>query len=432
MKKLLLKIIPAFLSAALLSSCAYTTFELAEDDIHIGELTSEAAAENSETENTVLTETDGEIPAETGNTAVNAEKQAAVPEALEGKWYEWANTAADTIYGFLKENRYLANRPGMSEFYFTDVNFDDIPEIILFDGGQWGGDLDACTLDGELLYSYSSTIENESYIAAVDRETGEKVMLFDGVGGHGFTGYHMVFALTDKIIEFREDWQYDYDDDRNYYLVGESFSVYEWNSDAGFGMLSKWDDEVKAELERSDNSEELYKKYFGRYEELYRFDAPERSYIKVPDEENYTRDDVYACVSQKMKEYSLMFENPTESETEKNSVEKDGSYTTPEDVAEYIHTFGTLPKNFITKAEAKELGWDSSKGNLWDVAPDMSIGGDYFGNYEGILPAEKGRKYTECDVNYSGGYRGSERVIFSNDGLIFYTDDHYETFTQLY
>lgn len=124
--------------------------------------------------------------------------------------------------------------------------------------------------------------------------------------------------------------------------------------------------------------------------------------------------------------------NPTESEVEKLSVEKDGSYTTPEDVAEYIHTFGTLPQNFITKSEAQALGWESSKGNLWDVAPGKSIGGDYFGNYEGLLPTEKGRKYTECDVNYEGGYRGSERVIFSNDGLIFYTDDHYESFTQLY
>ena len=124
--------------------------------------------------------------------------------------------------------------------------------------------------------------------------------------------------------------------------------------------------------------------------------------------------------------------DPTQSETEKISVEKDGSYTTPEDMAEYIHTFGTLPDNFITKSEAQALGWESSKGNLWDVAPGMSIGGDHFGNYEGLLPKAEGRKYTECDVNYSGGYRGSERIIFSNDGLIFYTDDHYESFTQLY
>lgn len=122
----------------------------------------------------------------------------------------------------------------------------------------------------------------------------------------------------------------------------------------------------------------------------------------------------------------------TEASAEKLSVEKDGSYTTPEDVAEYIHTFGTLPKNFITKSEAKALGWDNKKGNLWDVAEGKSIGGDYFGNYEGLLPKEKGRKYTECDVNYEGGYRGGERIIFSDDGLIFYTDDHYESFTQLY
>ena len=122
----------------------------------------------------------------------------------------------------------------------------------------------------------------------------------------------------------------------------------------------------------------------------------------------------------------------TETEAEKLSVEKDGSYTTPEDVAEYIHTFGTLPNNFITKDEAKELGWDNKKGNLWDVAEGKSIGGDYFGNYEGLLPKAKGRKYTECDVNYDGGYRGSERIIFSNDGLIYYTNDHYQTFTQLY
>ena len=130
-------------------------------------------------------------------------------------------------------------------------------------------------------------------------------------------------------------------------------------------------------------------------------------------------------------EYSEM-ETVTESSIEQLSVEKDGRYTTPEDVAEYIHTFGTLPSNFITKKEAQKLGWDNKKGNLWDVTDRMSIGGDYFGNYEGLLPEADGRKYTECDVNYEGGYRGGERIVFSNDGLIFYTDDHYESFTQLY
>ena len=125
-------------------------------------------------------------------------------------------------------------------------------------------------------------------------------------------------------------------------------------------------------------------------------------------------------------------ETVTESLIEKLSVEKDGRYTTPEDVAEYIHTFGTLPSNFITKKEAQKLGWNNKEGNLWDVTDQMSIGGDYFGNYEGLLPEADGRKYTECDVNYEGGYRGGERIVFSNDGLIFYTDDHYESFTQRY
>jgi len=122
------------------------------------------------------------------------------------------------------------------------------------------------------------------------------------------------------------------------------------------------------------------------------------------------------------------FEIP-EDEPLPDSVEKDGSYTSPEDVAEYIHNFGTLPENFITKKEAQNLGWDSSAGNLWDVAPGKSIGGDKFGNREGLLPEGN---YHECDVNYQGGYRGAERLIYSDSGEIYYTSDHYKTFTQLY
>ena len=110
------------------------------------------------------------------------------------------------------------------------------------------------------------------------------------------------------------------------------------------------------------------------------------------------------------------------------SVVEDGWYSSKEDVAEYIEIYETLPDNFITKDEAIELGWDNSKGNLWDVAEGMSIGGDRFMNREGLLPDEKGRIWTECDINYEGGYRGAERIVFSNDGLIYYTDDHYESF----
>ena len=111
-------------------------------------------------------------------------------------------------------------------------------------------------------------------------------------------------------------------------------------------------------------------------------------------------------------------------------ISADGIYTSKEDVALYIHTYGCLPQNFMTKDEARNLGWEG--GSLEEFAPGMCIGGDRFGNYEGLLPDAPGRKWTECDVNYEGGFRGSERILFSNDGLIYYTDDHYESFTQLY
>ncbi|MDK9710608.1 ribonuclease domain-containing protein [Acidaminobacter sp.] len=113
-------------------------------------------------------------------------------------------------------------------------------------------------------------------------------------------------------------------------------------------------------------------------------------------------------------------------------VEEGGRYTAPEDVAAYLHLFNELPENFITKRKAADLGWESNKGNLWDVTDEMSIGGDNFGNREGRLPDQDSRRWYECDVSYEGGYRGAERLVYSNDGLIFYTDDHYETFIQFY
>lgn len=115
-----------------------------------------------------------------------------------------------------------------------------------------------------------------------------------------------------------------------------------------------------------------------------------------------------------------------------DNIEEDGHYTSKEDVALYIHTYDRLPKNFINKKEASNLGWKSSEGNLWDVTDEMSIGGDKFGNREKLLPIKDGRQYYECDINYEGGYRGAERIVYSNDGLIYYTEDHYESFTLLY
>ena len=110
-------------------------------------------------------------------------------------------------------------------------------------------------------------------------------------------------------------------------------------------------------------------------------------------------------------------------------LDPDGSYTTKEDVALYIHTYGCLPRNFMTKKEAQALGWEG--GGLDDFAPGMCIGGDRFGNYEGLLPED--RDYTECDIDTLGASkRGAKRIVFSEDGLVYYTDDHYESFELLY
>ena len=107
-----------------------------------------------------------------------------------------------------------------------------------------------------------------------------------------------------------------------------------------------------------------------------------------------------------------------------------GFYYEKDDVAAYLWAYKHLPDNYLTKNEAQKLGWDNKKGNLWEVTDGGCIGGDHFGNYEGLLP--KG-SWTECDVNYDGGYRGSDRLIFNRDvDAIYYTGDHYKSFTLLY
>ncbi len=112
-------------------------------------------------------------------------------------------------------------------------------------------------------------------------------------------------------------------------------------------------------------------------------------------------------------------------------VKASGSYSTMEEVAVYLATYDKLPGNYITKQKAQSLGWDSRLGNLWDVSKGSSIGGDRFGNYEGLLPDAKGRKWTECDIDYQGGYRGPKRICFSNDGLIYYSPSHYNHFQEI-
>lgn len=131
-------------------------------------------------------------------------------------------------------------------------------------------------------------------------------------------------------------------------------------------------------------------------------------------------------------ESTLTDTDKTDSGIEESSyLDEDGSYTSKEDVTNYLIEYNTLPNNFITKKEAKKLGW--SGGSLEPYAPGKCIGGDYFGNYEGTLPEVSGRTYHECDIDTLGASsRGAKRIVYSDDGQIYYTEDHYETFTLLY
>ena len=125
---------------------------------------------------------------------------------------------------------------------------------------------------------------------------------------------------------------------------------------------------------------------------------------------------------------------PPEYEAERDivsAIDQAGSYYSKDDVATYIHIYSSLPSNFITKDEARALGWEG--GSVERYLKGAAIGGDVFGNREGLLPKADGRIYYECDIDTLGkDSRGAKRIVYSNDGLIYYTDDHYESFTLLY
>ena len=117
--------------------------------------------------------------------------------------------------------------------------------------------------------------------------------------------------------------------------------------------------------------------------------------------------------------------------TSDSAVTEGAYYYDLEHVVLYLDRYGVLPDNYITKDEARELGWEG--GSVENYLDGAAIGGDRFGNREGLLPEAAGRSYTECDIDTDGQTsRGAKRLVFSNDGLYFYTEDHYETFDELY
>ena len=114
------------------------------------------------------------------------------------------------------------------------------------------------------------------------------------------------------------------------------------------------------------------------------------------------------------------------------TVDENGWYTSKEEVALYIHLYERLPDNYVTKDEAEDAGWNGGNVERY-TGEGTAIGGGYFGNREGLLPKARGRSYAECDIDTVGeNSRGSKRIVFSNDGLVYYTDDHYESFELLY
>ncbi|MBO7412980.1 MAG: hypothetical protein J6U20_04865 [Fibrobacter sp.] len=117
-----------------------------------------------------------------------------------------------------------------------------------------------------------------------------------------------------------------------------------------------------------------------------------------------------------------------------DAVKESGLYTTKDSVAAYLCKFDKLPDNYVNQSEGKSL-YESETGKTfekWNFNPwttiGVMIGGDSFGNKEGLLP---NGSYHEADVDYSGKNRGTKRLVYQSDCVIFYTADHYETFKKL-
>ena len=97
----------------------------------------------------------------------------------------------------------------------------------------------------------------------------------------------------------------------------------------------------------------------------------------------------------------------------------------------YLKRYGKLPSYYMTKEVAEQIGYRAYLGNLASVAPGMMLVKGIYQNRNGHLPSAQGRIWYEADINYKYGYRGNDRILFSNDGLVFVTYDHYQTFIEI-
>ena len=157
----------------------------------------------------------------------------------------------------------------------------------------------------------------------------------------------------------------------------------------------------------------------------------ENTEISYQKSETQNQDNSYSY-EKKSKKNQDHFEKEKSDFSNKNNNSSDqiDELTNDDIVVKYLKEHGELPDYYITKSEAKSLGWVPSKGNLCEVAPGKAIGGDIWTNRQKSLPTKSGRKYYEADLNYQCGNRNADRVVFSNDGLVFVTFDHYRSFEE--
>ena len=157
----------------------------------------------------------------------------------------------------------------------------------------------------------------------------------------------------------------------------------------------------------------------------------ENTEISYQKSETQNQDNSYSYETSSKKNQNNFEERKSDFSDDNNTSNNNiDELTNDELVVKYLKEHGELPDYYITKSEAKSLGWVPSKGNLCEVAPGKAIGGDIWTNRQKSLPTKSGRKYYEADLNYNCGNRNADRVVFSNDGLVFVTFDHYRSFEE--